>query len=172
MTTRYDMAATATYTPPERGGERTNVREVDVAKRRKPSKDDLVISSFDKQRIAKLLRSAETAAEQREEIEDLVREIERGAELQPQEIPPDVVTMNSTVRVTDVDAGTTHVYTIVFPADADYEKGKISILAPLGTALLGYRVGDTVDWQMLRGARRLRIDEILYQPEAAGDYHL
>jgi regulator of nucleoside diphosphate kinase len=183
MTKSYDMVALALagvddenddqmYTPPEAGGERGNAAEVDVTKRPKASKDNLVISSFDKQRIMKLLQSAETAAEQREDIEDLVREIERGSELQPQEIPPDVVTMNSTVRVTDTDTGASHVYTIVFPADADYEKGKISILAPLGTALLGYRVCDTVDWNMPRGVRRLHIDEIIYQPEAAGDFHL
>jgi regulator of nucleoside diphosphate kinase len=120
----------------------------------------------------RLLKSGETAAEQREDLEDLAREIERGTEVRPQEIPPDVVTMNSTVRVTDIDSGSTYTYTIVFPSDADYEKGKISILAPLGTALLGFRVGDTVDWNMPRGVRRLRIDEILYQPEAAGDFHL
>ena len=182
MTTSYDVGTATlyasdekyhdTYAPVESGAERASNPEVAVPKSRKSSKDNLVISSFDKQRIMKLLRSAETAAEQREEMEDLVHEIERGSELQPTEIPPDVVTMNSTVRVTDAGSGTSHVYTIVFPADADYEKGKISILAPLGTALLGYRVGDTVDWHMPRGVRRLRIDEIIYQPEAAGDFHL
>ena len=155
----------------EAGGELPELRESDVTKR-KSSKDNLVISSFDKQRIMRLLQTSETASEQRDEVEDLVHEIERGVEVQPQEIPPDVVTMNSTVRVTDVDSGSTHEYTIVFPADADYAKGKISILAPLGTALLGYRVGDTVDWRVPRGVRHLRIDEIVYQPEAAGDFHL
>ena len=158
---------------PEPAARQPDLRENDAMKRRKKgSKDHLVISSFDKQRLMRLLNSGETAAEQREELEDLAREIERGTEVRPQEIPPDVVTMNSTVRVTDVDSGSTHTYTIVFPADADYEKGKISILAPLGTALLGFRVGDIVDWNMPRGIRRLRIDEIIYQPEAAGDFHL
>ena len=157
----------------EQAGERAELRENQAMKRgRKGSKDNLVISSFDKQRLMRLLRSGETAAEQREELDDLAHEIERGTEVQPQEIPPDVVTMNSTVRVTDVDSGSAHIYTIVFPADADYEKGRISILAPLGTALLGFRVGDTVNWNMPRGVRRLRIDEIIYQPEAAGDFHL
>jgi regulator of nucleoside diphosphate kinase len=140
--------------------------------KRSRSKDDLVISSFDKQRITHLLGETEATAETRADLEDLNAEIARGAEVRPEEIPPDVVTMNSTVRVTDVESGSTYVYTIVFPADADYEKGKISILAPLGTALLGYRVGDVVTWRMPRGNRRLRIDELLYQPEAAGDFHL
>jgi regulator of nucleoside diphosphate kinase len=140
--------------------------------RKKASKQSLVISSFDKKRLMRLLRSGETEAEQREDLEDLAHEIERGMEVQPQEVPSDVVTMNSSVKVTDIDSGLTHVYTIVFPADADYKKGRISILAPLGTALLGFRVGDTVEWSMPRGIRRLRIDEIVYQPEAAGDFHL
>jgi regulator of nucleoside diphosphate kinase len=156
----------------EQGGQTAVLQPDETMKRRKSGSDGLVISSFDKKRLIKLLRGPETTAEQREELQDLEREIERGMEVQPQEIPPNVVTMNSMVRVTDVDAGTSHVYTIVFPADADYEKGKISIVAPLGTALLGYRVGDTVDWHVPRGVRRLRIDEIIYQPESAGDFHL
>jgi regulator of nucleoside diphosphate kinase len=158
---------------PECAAAEADLRENDAMKgRKKGPKDNLVISSYDKQRLMRLLGSGETAVEQREELEDLAREIERGTEVLPQEIPPDVVTMNSTVRVTDVDSGSSHSYTIVFPAEADYEKGKISILAPLGTALLGFRVGDVVDWTMPRGIRRLRIDEITYQPEAAGDFHL
>jgi regulator of nucleoside diphosphate kinase len=146
--------------------------EDEDVKRRKSTRDDLVISSFDKQRLMRLLSSADTSSEVRAELEDLTHEIERGAEVQPQDIPPDVVTMNSCVRVTDLEAGTSHTYTIVFPAEADYEKGKISILAPLGTALLGFRVGDVVNWHMPGGTRQLRIDALIYQPEAAGDFHL
>lgn len=132
----------------------------------------LLISSFDKQRLMHLLEELDRTAEEREELEDLEREIERGAVVRPEEIPTDVVTMNSTVRVSDREDGTSSVYTIVFPGNADFERGKISILAPLGIALLGYRVGDTVDWTMPGGTRKLRIEEIVYQPEAAGDYHL
>ena len=80
--------------------------------------------------------------------------------------------MNSSVRVSDLVTSKSEVITIVFPSDANYEEGKVSILAPLGTALLGYRVGDVVYWHVPRGIRQLRIDEILYQPEAAGHYHL
>lgn len=130
------------------------------------------ITRFDKARLMRLLRSLDAAAENRGEIEDLERELERGDEVESTEVAPDVVTMNSTVRVTDLDANTTHLYTIVFPADADFEKGRISILSPLGTALLGYRAGDVVTWEMPRGTRRLRIEELVYQPEAAGDFHL
>ena len=56
--------------------------------------------------------------------------------------------------------------------EANYDEGKISVLAPVGTALLGYRVGDTIEWQVPSGLRRLKVEELLYQPEAAGQYNL
>lgn len=130
------------------------------------------ITRFDKTRLMRLLRSLDAAQENRGDIEDLERELDRGVEVESTEVAPDVVTMNSTVRVTDLDTNTTHLYTIVFPADADFEKGRISILSPLGTALLGHHAGDVVEWEMPRGTRRLRIEEMVYQPEAAGDFHL
>ena len=130
------------------------------------------ITRFDKARLMRLLRSLDAAQETRGEIEDLEQELERGIEVDSTDVGSDVVTMNSTVRVADLDANTTHLYTIVFPADADVDKGRISILSPLGTALLGYRAGDVVTWEMPRGTRRLRIEELVYQPEAAGDFHL
>jgi regulator of nucleoside diphosphate kinase len=158
----------------EAGGELPLLEKGLMANKRKGSKrrDEVVISSFDKERLLKLLRGGTFSPDDREELGDLVGEVERGREVRPEEIPPDVVTMNSSVRVTDLESGASNVYTIVFPQDADYETGKISILAPLGTALLGYRVGDVVNWSMPRGVRRLRIEEIIYQPEAAGDFHL
>jgi regulator of nucleoside diphosphate kinase len=61
-------------------------------------------------------------------------------------------------------------YTLVFPRDANVDEGRISILAPLGTAILGYRVGEEFEWDVPSGKRRLRIAKVLYQPEAAGHY--
>lgn len=139
--------------------------------KKKPA-SSISITRFDKARLMRLLRSLDAAQQNREELADLEYELERGTEVESTEVAPDVVTMNSTVRVTDLDANTTHLYTIVFPSDADFEKGRISILSPLGTALLGYRAGDVVTWEMPRGTRRLRIEELVYQPEAAGDFHL
>jgi regulator of nucleoside diphosphate kinase len=63
-------------------------------------------------------------------------------------------------------------FVLVFPQDADADLGMISILAPVGTAILGYAKGNTVEWPVPSGVRRIRIEDILYQPEAAGDYHL
>jgi regulator of nucleoside diphosphate kinase len=64
------------------------------------------------------------------------------------------------------------VYTLVFPEDADHTHNKISILAPIGTAMLGYRVGDIFEWKVPDGVSKMKIKEILYQPESSGDYHL
>jgi regulator of nucleoside diphosphate kinase len=80
--------------------------------------------------------------------------------------------MNSRVRLKDLETNEEKVYTLVFPSEANLEQQKISILAPIGTAILGYRVGDTVEWRVPGGIRKLRLEEILYQPEAAGQYSL
>ncbi|MGH7229846.1 MAG: GreA/GreB family elongation factor [Nitrospiraceae bacterium] len=74
--------------------------------------------------------------------------------------------MNSRVRFKDLDTTQDKVYTLVFPFEAKLEQQKISVLAPIGTAILGYRVGDTVEWLALGGTRKVQIEEILYQPEA------
>ena len=148
----------------------TSVEGDSMAKKKKS--ESIYVTRFDKTRLLRMLARVEAAAEERPELEDLEMELERGTEVEPSEIAPDVVTMNSRVRVTDLDTDATHLYTIVFPWDADYENGRISILSPLGTALHGYRAGDEVSWTMPGGTRRLRIEELVYQPEAAGDFHL
>ena len=102
----------------------------------------------------------------------LEEELEWAQIVAPQEILGDVVTMNSQARVKDLDSNEEMVFTLVFPAEADYERGRLSVLAPIGTALLGYRAGDTVEWEVPGGVRRLKIEQVLYQPEAAGNYHL
>jgi regulator of nucleoside diphosphate kinase len=61
---------------------------------------------------------------------------------------------------------------LVFPENADLKQGKVSILAPIGTAMLGYEVGDIFEWDVPAGKRRLKVKRIIYQPEASGDYHL
>jgi regulator of nucleoside diphosphate kinase len=82
-------------------------------------------------------------------------------------VPADVVTMNSEVRLMDLDSGETKVYTLVFPSQAR-SKNAVSVLAPIGTAILGYRVGSVIEWRVPRGVRRLKVLAVLYQPEAAG----
>lgn len=80
--------------------------------------------------------------------------------------------MNSKVILRDLDTQEIMTYTLVFPNDANYEAGAISVLAPVGTAILGYSEGDTVEWPVPSGMRRLLVEKVVYQPEAAGDFHL
>jgi regulator of nucleoside diphosphate kinase len=87
-------------------------------------------------------------------------------------MPGDVITMHSRARLVDRDTAEELKYTLVFPKEANIGHAKISILAPIGTAMLGQRVGDTFTWHVPDGEVNLEVKEILYQPEAAGDYHL
>jgi regulator of nucleoside diphosphate kinase len=100
----------------------------------------------------------------REHLEALEEELDRAEIVASDELPPDVVAMNTWVTVTDLDTGKRHEYQIVFPRDADLNEGKISILAPIGTALLGYSVGHEVEWTVPAGIRRLRIDDVAHEP--------
>ncbi|MGD9689683.1 MAG: nucleoside diphosphate kinase regulator [Phycisphaerales bacterium] len=101
----------------------------------------------------------------------LATELDQAVVVGPEEVPPDVVTMNSRARLRD--GRRTWIMTLVFPEDADPEEGAISVLAPLGAALLGCRVGQTVRFRVPGGAERAcDILSVLYQPEAAGDLHL
>jgi regulator of nucleoside diphosphate kinase len=105
----------------------------------------------------------------REHLEMLAQELDRAEVVQAKDIPADTVTMHSHVLVRDLDTGGESTYTLVYPSDADIAKGKISILAPIATALLGYREGDEIEWPTPGGRRRLNVIQVLYQPEAAGD---
>lgn len=103
---------------------------------------------------------------------NLLAELERANIVDQQAIPADVVTMNSKVSLLDVDAGEEMIWTLVFPEEADLGEGKISVLAPIGTAMLGYREGDTFEWETPGGKCNYKVQKILYQPEASGDYEL
>jgi regulator of nucleoside diphosphate kinase len=136
-------------------------------------KNKIYISEFDMNRLKGLVKFAKERWDKRvvQYLEELDKELDRAEIIKPEEIPTDVITMNSTFRLWDLDSGEEVVYTLVFPAKADSTNGKISILAPIGTAALGYRVGDTIEWNVPAGLKRFRVKEIVYQPEAAGDYH-
>lgn len=88
------------------------------------------------------------------------------------EVADRVVTMHSRLQVREPRSREPETYTLVYPDEADIARGKLSVLAPLGTALLGAREGDTVTFEAPAGLRRLKVEKILYQPEAAGDFHL
>jgi len=82
------------------------------------------------------------------------------------------VTMNSTVEIRDLAFDETETYTLVYPEQANIHANRLSVLAPLGTAILGCRVGDVVRVKTPSGARRVRVEEISFQPERTGQHHL
>jgi regulator of nucleoside diphosphate kinase len=131
------------------------------------------ITEYDNRRLRELLGEARyTDYRGSEYLSNLEKELDRAKVVDPKKIPPDVVTMNTKVRLEDLELGEEMVYTLVYPEDADIAQNKISILAPIGTAMLGYRVGDTFEWQVPEGITKMKITEIIYQPEASGDYNL
>ncbi|MFE0499801.1 nucleoside diphosphate kinase regulator [Lysobacter soli] len=132
-------------------------------------KPPLLMSRLDVERIESLL---ESPAAQSVDTSALEAEIERATIIEPAQMPPDVITMNSTARFLDENSGEEREMTLVFPRDADGSAEKVSILAPVGSALLGLHVGDAIEWPLPGGRTiRLRVLSIRYQPEAAGELH-
>lgn len=100
----------------------------------------------------------------------LAAELNRAVIVDPQDVPANVITMNSEAVLTDLETGETMTYKLVFPEDADPIEGKVSVLAPIGTAMLGVKVGDTFEWDTPDGRCKMRVDSVVFQPEASGDY--
>lgn len=97
---------------------------------------------------------------------ELQGELDRAVVVSSEAVPPDVVTMNSRVVYTDETSGVQRVVSIVFPSDASASDGKVSVLSPIGTALLGLSVGQAIDWDFPDGSRRrLRVNALVHQPE-------
>ncbi|MDG5816954.1 nucleoside diphosphate kinase regulator [Chitinispirillales bacterium ANBcel5] len=133
-------------------------------------KRNIYITKFDKERLENLVSEGLKQRTETEYLRNLKSELERAKIVDPHKIPSDVITMNSKVRLKEVDSDDEMVIELVFPKYADVDQDKISILAPIGTALIGYRVGDTVEWPVPKGTVKLTVEEILYQPEREGDF--
>lgn len=130
----------------------------------------LIISSLDAERLEKLLDSLPPGSFPGKDA--LEAELARAEIVEPRAIPPTVVTMNSTVRFRVTSSGEAFELTLVYPRDIDGSSGRISILAPVGSALLGLSQGDEIEWPKPGGGvLRVRIEEVTYQPERAGEFH-
>jgi len=137
----------------------------------KPRK--ICITEADKRRLEELVAVAgEFGGRARNDLEALAQELARADIVDPKDVRPDVVTMNSRVVLQDVNTHEEMNYVLVFPKDANVDAGAISVLAPIGTAILGYSMGDIIEWPVPAGRRRIRIEKVVYQPEAAGHFHL
>jgi len=130
------------------------------------------MTDFDLERLDEMLSVFEPSnAKDNDFVQLLKEEMQKARVVSSDKIESDVVTMNSRVRLKDLDGHEEYVFQVVYPSDADLEEGKISVLAPIGTALLGYRVGDIVSWQVPGGRRKFKIEELLYQPEREGNFY-
>ncbi|QHL88220.1 nucleoside diphosphate kinase regulator [Nibribacter ruber] len=105
-------------------------------------------------------------------VEGLCKELRTATLIPAEQVPVDVVTMNSQVRLREKKSGTVMDLTLVYPKNADVATRKISVLAPVGFAILGRKVGQEVECPAPRGTLQYQIEEVMYQPEAAGDFNL
>jgi regulator of nucleoside diphosphate kinase len=130
----------------------------------------ITLGSRDLARLEQLLESP--ALRRLPAAQALGAELERARVLSPDEVPGDVVTMNATVTCIDEVGGDKHLFTLVYPQDADVATGKVSVLAPVGSALLGLSVGQVIDWQAPGGrALKLRVTGVQAPPPSAGVLH-
>lgn len=136
------------------------------------TKNKICLTYFDYDRL-KLLISNHTKRNKVEtNVKDLLGEIERAQKVDSHTIPPNYVTMNSVIELKNLEELEFQEFRLVFPEDANTQENKISVLAPIGTAILGYKIGDVIQWKFPGGQNQFQITNIKYQPEANGDYHL
>lgn len=128
--------------------------------------DTIHITSDDRKQLKELLTTQISSAEAMgPHVRKLENEINKATVIPPEEADPDLITMNSNVLL-ELDGAEMDLW-LVYPKDADISENKVSILSPIGTAILGYRKGDTVHWEIPSGTTEIFIKEILFQPESA-----
>ncbi len=136
-------------------------------------RNEHLLTEVDHVRLRELLDYLSSFGGAREEDVDMLsRKIKAARVVGQRNVSRDVVTMNSLVGMRDLAANEKWSCTLTYPQDADPVAHKVSVAVPLGAAILGRRVGDTVECPVASGVRHLRIERVYYQPEAAGDYHL
>lgn len=131
----------------------------------------IYITKHDKERLRGLIEG-EQQDEDAIHIRQLKKELDRAAIVDPKDIPEDVITMNSIALLKDVESGEERAYALVFPEKAKTREYAVSILAPTGAALLGCRVGDAIIWKVPAGIKKLKVLEVIYQPERLGNFDL
>lgn len=130
-------------------------------------KRKITITATDYAKLRSIIDAGTLFGGTRDELRALHGELERARIVAGEEIHPDVITINSVAELLDLDSGELMEFTLVLPSRANIDEGKISVLAPLGTAMLGYRVGDEFQWAVPYGLRRLKVTQVHFQPEAA-----
>lgn len=139
----------------------------------RPFTHDIVLTEFDRRRLEGMLQLLrKRSGVDLWNLEALEVELGRARVVPPEGVPPTVVTMNSRVRLRDLESGAQIVVSLVFPAGQTAKESNVPVLSPLGLALLGCREGDVMEWRTQEGVRRLRLDAVIYQPEAEGNYYM
>ena len=134
-------------------------------------KNPIHITTQDKQRLEDLLVEVQASDPRKHgDLKALTQELRRAVIVDPKDVFCDVITMNSRAEMRDLESGETVAFTLVFPSEANIDEEKISVLAPIGAGMLGYRVGDEFEWNVPAGLRRMKVTKVEYQPEAAGDF--
>jgi regulator of nucleoside diphosphate kinase len=133
---------------------------------------DIYITQHDLQRLKKLLDDISKESSPKDfSAQELKDEMNRALVVSPKEVPENVITMNSRVLLRDVGSGESMMLWLVFPAKMDAVKNPVSILSPLGTAMIGYKVGDVFTWESPTGTKQVEVLDILYQPERVGNFN-
>lgn len=133
----------------------------------------ITLNSLDCSRIQRCIKDAmRVNSISSREAASLVKELNSATIVDPEQIPSNIVTMNSIVNISFLNTSKQVRFQIVYPEDANVKENKISIFSPIATALIGYKVGDEIEWIVPAGVTSIRIDEIVYQPEASGHYSI
>ena len=133
----------------------------------------MILSEYDFLRLKGILeRLRDSPRADHRQLSVLEAKLAAANVVPPEFMPEDAVSLSSKVRYTNLDTGEERVYTVVFPAEADIGRERVSVLSPIGTALIGAVAGDVVDCQAPLGVSSLRVEEVLFQPEAAGYFYV
>ena len=120
----------------------------------------IVFSAADHARLSDLIGFGTFSPRERVELHALECNLASAEIVAPNDVPADVITMNTCAELRDLDNGNRIRFTVVFPDEADIAQGKISVLSPVGAAMLGFRVGDVFEWPALNGTWRLKVTHV------------
>lgn len=135
------------------------------------NKKDIYITEYDLERLKKLVSEISTVGEEDDcPIRELRDELNRGIVVSPKDIPDNVITMNSRVLLRSLGSGKAETHWLVFPDKVNAVKNPVSIMSPLGTSMIGYKIGDVFTWESPAGTEQMEVLDILYQPERVGNF--
>lgn len=136
------------------------------------TKRTVLVTRDDRERLIRLFVADIADSNEQPNLRALREELDSATIVDPEEVPPDVVTLDSTVTLCDSRSSYEDTYKLVHPEQVDIAEGQLSVLAPVGTAILGCRVGDEVRWPVPGGSASARINEVVFQPERDGFINL